>query len=512
MERDKLIDNDKGFYHIVTIIICLGIVLLTSLALLVSYLVSFYSDKTRSKAYQNDYQYNQVYFSDKIFNGVTVSGIDIGGMTVQEAKDYLSGRVDYDIKTQKIVLTFEDNQWSFDRDTLKLTVDVEKAAQLAYETGRTGNTEEQQNVRQRLENGEKIDISAIIIEDSDALYKGLMEIKEEIDIKRVNATVTFKYENNQPVFTYTDEKAGRSLNLTSVYYDISQLVKSEKEVLNYVIVPETVEPEVKRADIEKQYVKCSTFTTELSAYSSSGRIQNITRALEALDNRVWMPGEVFSFNQWVGARTVENGFGLGVFINEDQQYDETIGGGICQVSTTIYYSALLAGANSVGRNAPIEIIERRPHTWPSVYISRGLDATVSWPHTDLKMYNNSKTPYFINTDITRKGSKLYVTVEYYGTPLPNNAKVTIETETIEEIQPGTPEYIVDTTNKYNLQLNQEKLVSEARTGYTVNIYQVWTEPGKEPVKSLLTVSKYEPIKAKIYISPETHAQRTAQQN
>ena len=511
MERDKLIDNDKGFYHIITVIICLGIVLLTSLALLITYLVSLYSDETRSKEYQKDYSYNQVYFSDKIFNGVTVSGLDVGGMTVQEAKEYLSGRVDYDIKIQKLVLKFEDNEWSFDRETLKLTVDVEKAAHLAYDMGRTGGTQEQESVRQKLQSGEKIDISAIIIEDSDALYKGLMKIKEEIDIKRVNATVTFKFENNQPVFTYTDELAGRSLNLTSTYYDITQLVKTEKETLNYTIVPETVEPEIKRADIEKPYQKCSTFTTELSAYSSSGRIQNITRALEALDNRVWMPGQVFSFNQWVGARTVENGFGLGVFINEDQQYDETIGGGICQVSTTIYYSALLAGANSVGRNAPIEIIERRPHTWPSVYIARGLDATVSWPHTDLKMYNNSKTPYFMNTDIVRKGSKLYVTVEYYGMPLPNNAKVTIETETIEEIQPGTPEYIVDTKNKYNLQLNQEKQVSEARTGYTVNIYQVWTEQGKEPVKSLLTVSKYEPIKAKIYISPETNALRTQAQ-
>ena len=220
-----------------------------------------------------------------------------------------------------------------------------------------------------------------------------------------------------------------------------------------------------------------------------------------------MPGEIFSFNQWVGARTVENGFGLGVFINEDQQYDETVGGGICQVSTTIYYSALLAGANSVGRNAPIEIIERRPHTWPSVYISRGLDATVSWPHTDLKMYNNNKTPYFMNTDIVRKGSKLYVTVEFYGIPLPNGAKVVIETETIQEIDPGEAEYIADTSNKYNLALGQEKVVSEARTGYTVNVYQIWNEAGKEPVKSLLTVSKYEPIKAKIYVSNETWAQR-----
>lgn len=507
MERKELINNDKGFYHIVTVIICLGIVLTASLALLISYIVRLNSDKTRLNEYKQESQYNRAYFSDRIFEGITVSGIDVGTMTVEEAKKHLSGTVDYSIKTKELVIKFEDKEWRFDRETLKLTVDVEKAAKLAYETGRTGGKAEQETVRKTLESGQKIDISAIIIEDSDALYNALSGIKKEIDIKRTNATVTFKYENNTPVYTYTDESAGRSLDLMKAYYDISQLVKNETEIIEYTIVPDVVEPEVKRADIENQYQLCSTFTTELSAYSSQGRIQNITRALQALDNRVWMPGEVFSFNQWVGARTVENGFGLGVFINEDQQYDETIGGGICQVSTTIYYSALLAGANSVNRNAPIEIIERRPHTWPSVYISRGLDATVSWPHTDLKMYNNSRTPYFMNTDIVKKGSKLYVTVEFYGMPLPNDAKVKIETETVEEIAPSEPEYVVDTQNKYNLALGQEKVVSEARTGYTVNVYQIWTEPGKEPVKSLLTVSKYVPINAKIYISAETAAQR-----
>lgn len=510
MERNELIDNDKGFYHIVTVIICLGIVLLTSLALLISYVVQLKSDKTLSKEFKQAQNYDQVYFSDKIFTGVTVSGCDVGGMTVEQAEQYLSGTVDYSIKTKEIIISFEDKQWRFDREVLKLTVDVKKAAQLAYDLGRVGGIDEQQRIRGELENGKKIDISAIIIEDSDALYNELNKIKKEIDIKRINATVSFKYENGAPSYSYTDEAAGRSLDLMKAYYDISQLVKNEMEVIEYTLSPDVVEPEVKRADIEKQYQLCSTFTTELSAYSSAGRIQNITRALEALDNRVWMPGEVFSFNQWVGARTVENGFGLGVFINEDQQYDETVGGGICQVSTTIYYSALLAGANSVGRNAPIEIIERRPHTWPSVYIARGLDATVSWPHTDLKMYNNNHTPYFMNTDIVRKGSKLYVTVEFYGMPLPNGATVRIETETIQEIAPGEAEYIVDTKNKYNLALNQEKQVSEARTGYTVNVYQIWNEPGKEPVKSLLTVSKYEPIKAKIYISPETYALRQQQ--
>ena len=89
MERNELIDNDKGFYHIVTVIICLGIVLLTSLALLISYVVQLKSDKTLSKEFKQAQNYDQVYFSDKIFTGVTVSGCDVGGMTVEQAKQAL---------------------------------------------------------------------------------------------------------------------------------------------------------------------------------------------------------------------------------------------------------------------------------------------------------------------------------------------------------------------------------------------------------------------------------------
>ncbi len=501
MKLKQNYESDKVFFHLVTVIICLAIVLATSALILVSYLVRKNAQTELSKGFIEALEYNDGYFSKKILDGVTVSGVDVGGLTVEEAEKKLMGVVDYDIKTETLILKTADKSWTFDRDTLRLSVDVKKAAQMAYNVGRYGSDEERREKLNTLNNGGKVNISAIIISDAQPLYDALCSIKKEIDIKMTDATVSFEYKEGGPVYTYTDEAPGRALDIAKAYFGIEALVGSGKETIEYTLVPDVVEPQIKRADIEKEYSLVGTHTTTLSTSSSKGRIQNITRALEALDNRVWMMGETFSFNQWVGARTEQNGFGLGVFINEDQQYDETIGGGICQVSTTIYYTALLSGANSVGRNAPIEILERRPHTWPSVYIDRGLDATVSWPHTDLKLYNNSRTPYFIHTSITQKGKTLYVTVEFYGTPLPNNAKVNIETETVEEIDPGEPEYIVDTENKYNLQAGQTKLTTEARTGYTVNIYQVWTEDGKEPVKSLLTVSKYEAIKAKIYTSP-----------
>ncbi len=500
MKKQNSYESDKVYFHIITGIICLGIVLVTAAAILVSYVYKSNSQNGLTEEYYAIKETNDKYFSGKILDGVTVSGIDVGGMTVEEAKAHLSGTVNYNIKTRGLIIKYGQKQWNIGAETLKLSVDVEKAAKMAYKVGRTDVTEEDRVEKLNiLSSGGKVDVSAIIISDPQPLYDTLLAIKKDVDVEAKDATVTFTY-TNQPTYAYTDEVVGYSLDVYKAYYGIEALLVNQEEVITYTLEPEVINPRIKRADIEKEYTLVGKHTTTLSVNSPSGRIQNITRALEALDNRVWMPGETFSFNQWVGARTVENGFGLGVFINEDQQYDETIGGGICQVSTTIYYAALLSGANSVGRNAPMEIIERRPHSWPSVYIDKGLDATISWPHTDLKIYNNTSTPYFMNTSITRKGSLLYVTVEFYGTPLPNNAKVKIETEIISEVAPPEPEMIPDKENKYNLQPGQSKIVTEARTGYTINVYQIWSEPGKEDVKSLITVSKYEPVQAKIYTS------------
>ncbi len=501
MKRQTAYEKDKVFFHIVTVIICLAIILVTSVVILITFLSRKNSETGLSDNFYLSKDYNDKYFSDKILNNVTVSGIDVGDMTIEEAKKHLSGSVNYNIKTKKLIIKSGDKSWSFDRDTLKLTVDVDKAAKLAYRVGRYGTADERNNKTELLNKGYKVDISATTIGDPQPLYDALLEIKKEVDVEAKDATVKFTY-SDSAVFTYTDEVTGKSLDVIKTLYAIEELLGKDEEVIEYTLVLDEVQPKIKRSDIEKPYTLVGTHTTTLSASSSQGRIQNITRALEGLNERTWMPGETFSFNQWVGARTIENGFGLGVFINADQQYDETIGGGICQVSTTVYYAALLSGANSVGRNAPIEIIERRPHSWPSVYIDKGLDATVSWPHTDLKMYNNTSSPYFIHSTITRKGSTLYVTVEFYGMPLPNNAKVKIETEVVSEVQPPAPEMIPDTENKYNLKPGQTKVVTEARTGYTINVYQIWQEPGKEDVKSLLTVSKYEAIQGKIYVSTQ----------
>lgn len=493
MKKIFSFDSDKGYYNFITLFICLGIIVLTSVILCVTYIVkSTAQDKMLNKI-NIEQEYNDIYFSDKILPNISVSGNDIGKMSKEEAKQVLLQSVSNNIDVEEIVLTFEDKQWKIGKEDLALAIDIDYAVERAWKIGREGTTQERDEIMERLSSGEKIDVSATTITDKTKIMALLESIKSEIDIKRKDATVTFTYDNG-PIYTYTDEVVGRSLNLKATYNEICDLIRDDQSIITYQLSPQTQLPQIKRADIEKEYTLVAKYKTYI-AKTNTQRRRNITIALEAFNGRTWMPGETLSFNQWVGERTADKGFGNGVYINEQQLYDETMGGGICQVSTTVYYCALLCGANRAGQNAPIVITERRPHTWPSVYIDKGLDATISWPHTDLKLFNNNQTPYFLHTYMTATG----VNVEIYGTPLPNSASVKIETEILEEIPAGAPEKIIDTENKYNLAPGQEKLVQEARTGYTINVYQIWQQPGQEDIKSLITVSKYNPVPAKYYV-------------
>ncbi|MBP5661885.1 MAG: VanW family protein [Clostridia bacterium] len=504
MKQHTDAEQDRIFFHIITLVICLAILLLTSILLLVRYWFQT-KEQSKTQALFESYQArSEDYFSGRILRGVTVSGYDVGGMTREEAQELLASCVDYHIPVNKLVLTYQDHTWELDRETFRLSVDVASAVEKALNVGRKGTEQERRDALARLERGETIDVSAVVISDSAPLIERLKEIKAEVDVPRRNATVSFSYNGGHPLYTYTDEQVGVSLDINQAYRDIAVLAGKDEEILTYAFTPTVIEPTTRRADLERDYTLVSSFSTWLSTSSAAGRVNNIRTALECLDEHVWLPGETFSFNQWVGERTTEKGFGMGVFINEQQQYDETVGGGICQVSTTIFNAALLCGANLPGRHAPIEITERRTHTWPSEYIDRGLDATVSWPSTDLKLYNNSPTPYFLHTEMNRSGNRYYVVVQIYGMKLANNASVRIETETVSEV-PYAQETILDVDNLYNLAPGEEKVVVRGRTGYTVNVIQVWSEPGKEDVKSLITVSRYSPINAKVYVSAQQSA-------
>lgn len=171
--------------------------------------------------------------------------------------------------------------------------------------------------------------------------------------------------------------------------------------------------------------------------SDENRNTNLTLACQAINGYILLPGETFSYNDVVGERTEEKGYkGAGAY--ENGLTVTTIGGGVCQVSSTIYYCCLVADLN---------IVSQREHSYVPSYMPAGTDAAVSWPNLHFKFRNNTNYPIRIEADV----SGGYVNVKLIGTD-EKDYYIVLETETVatkkyetvyEEYPPDNPEGYYD---------------------------------------------------------------------
>lgn len=123
---------------------------------------------------------------------------------------------------------------------------------------------------------------------------------------------------------------------------------------------------------------------------AADRTHNLKVGATSIDGTVLLPGEVFSFNEVVGERSAEAGYRYGTGISAGQLVD-VLGGGICQVSSTIYGAAFFSG---------VELVRSRPHSRPSSYVDMGLDSTVVWPSVDMKFRNDYDFPVVLHMTVS----------------------------------------------------------------------------------------------------------------
>ena len=202
-----------------------------------------------------------------------------------------------------------------------------------------------------------------------------------------------------------------------------------------------------------------------------GRTTNVLLATDFCNGVILMPGDVFSYNDSVGPRTYERGFkDATVYIGNSAE--DGVGGGICQVSSTIYYAAL---------RADLKIVERYAHSRMVTYVPLGEDATVAWGSKDFKFENNTDFPMKVVT--SHKTNNL--TVKLYGTQMVENKEVKIETTQLSKT-PFEVVYEVDET----LAPGTEEVKSNGYTGYKTESYRVVYIDGKEVSRTFENKSTY----------------------
>jgi vancomycin resistance protein YoaR len=236
-------------------------------------------------------------------------------------------------------------------------------------------------------------------------------------------------------------------------------------------------PTYNTEEIKANTVLVASASTTFTDASSSGRAKNIKKMCEMLSGSVVMPGEEFSVNDTAGARSLANGWFLAKGI-ENGVYTDQPGGGICQVSSTMYNSLL---------KADLEITSRRPHSIPSSYIKRALDAAISTGGPDLKFKNNTEWPVYLILRVdesagTSKGTNKKVIIEVYGRPLPDGMSIKLESKDI-TVTPFDPLDVVYVTDP--------DLVRNGRNRYVTEAWKVYLDrDGKEIKRVRANTSTY----------------------
>ncbi len=218
---------------------------------------------------------------------------------------------------------------------------------------------------------------------------------------------------------------------------------------------------------------------------NKGRTTNVLLATDFCNGVILMPGDVFSYNDTVGPRTYERGF-KDATIYVGNSAEDGVGGGICQVTSTIYYAAL---------RADLKIVERYAHSREVTYVPKGEDATVAWGSKDFKFENNTGFPMKVVT--SHKSNNL--TVKLYGTNLQNKT-VKIETTVLSKT-PFEVVYKVDET----LAPGTEKVDSNGYTGYQTESYRVVYIDGVEVSRTFENKSTYKKYDKVILHNPKPAA-------
>ena len=467
--------------------------------------------------------------NEKVINGVTISGVDISKLSKEEAKEKIQNL--FEEKKQKdLNLKYQDYENTLSPLLLETEYNVEKAIEDAYSIGRKDNIFinnyeilftllEKKNINvdmslneemtmQKLDEislnlpGAIIESSYSVEDDEMVITKGkpgikvdnnklLEEIKNRLNsLEKKEDIIQIPVENADPQAIDIDKiheevyKEAKDAYYTkdpfTVYPEVIGVdfdVEAAKTLLledkeEYVIKLTITKPKVTIDQIGSEAFpdQLSTFTTRFDE-SDRDRSTNLRIACQRINGKVLMPGETFSYNQTLGARTAAAGFKNGK-VYEGGEVVDGIGGGICQISSTLYNAVVMAN---------LQTVERRNHQFVTSYVGPGRDATVVYGAIDYKFKNTRKYPVRLKASAVNG----IATVTIYGIKEENEYTFKFETRTIDTI-PLTTTYEEDAT----LPVGTEKVKRKGTNGIKTETYVTKTLNGKVVSRDLLSRDTY----------------------
>lgn len=429
----------------------------------------------------------------KFVDGITVAGVDVSGLEMEEAKPLVDQAVSAQLGAVSIILQHEDKSWTLTATDMGLSANTDDVLVEAMAYGHGGLLGASAEERETLDaTGKSFDIT--FTPDTTAVSNRIAAIALEANVAPVEpCLVPSLSEENVQSFEPVEGKNGLTVNAEQTIAKVLEAVSGREYQKVIEPVYDTIAPTMTLAFLQENSKRISSFTTRFPTSSSDevvkNRVFNIKKAAARINCYVVQPDEEWSFNDWVGPRTKETGWKEANGISGGKEYTLQAGGGICQVSTTLY-NALLSG------NIPVT--DRTAHSIPSTYVDKGLDATVDTSGIDLKFKNDTGAPIYIFIYITPDPSSsryLNITVSLYGKPLPEGITYKPRSEVTETIPKTEVAYVDDATIPVGYQLEKIK----AHDGYIAKAYLDKYVNGKLEESVYMYEDKYRGNNAEVHV-------------
>ncbi|MEG1312231.1 MAG: VanW family protein [Romboutsia sp.] len=400
---------------------------------------------------------------DKIVKKTYINGINVGGLTKEEAKQELEKK--YTLKD--VELSYLEKSWNIKAKDIELSYDLKSTVENAYKINRDDIF--MKNILNTIKSyfGEKNNLS-ITVDYNESILKELIEnISKDVNVDVKDASISI----NGSSIDINDSISGLNVNIEeSLANIIRELQKGNTEE---ELIVTKVEPNIKREQLQEVNTILGTHTTKFDS-SVGGRSNNIRLAANKTSNILLMPGESFSYNERTGMRTIANGYKNAPVIVQGV-VQEGVGGGVCQVSSTLYNAALYSG---------LDFIELKNHSIPSTYVDKGRDATVTDSGIDFVFKNNLKYPIYIKNYVSGNT----VTCQVYGS---SKDKQNIQISTSVD---GVSQAPIKKVDDPTILKGEEKELEKGRNAYTVSTYRIYKDKNGNVIKKEKVAISYYPKK------------------
>ena len=414
--------------------------------------------------------------SDSIYTHIYIHGVPVGGLTVVEAEAALMERFQPGLENKTLkysvngeivtAFTFADFGARFDFSGL-----VQEAMNYSV----LGSL--QSRIERMFGRSYKIDTHPGLVIAPERMESILSGLSRQIDMTAKNAS--FSLENGNVIIT--PESTGRAIDIQAATLATHRVLNSLTDGIVELTIQAT-QPVYTSTDFTFDVSVLGAFQTKYTGTDADPRIYNVRLAARKVNNQVIYPGEIFSTGAIIGAHKPNSGFKSAIVLVRGEPVED-IGGGVCQVVSTLY-NAVLA--------AELTIVQRHNHSVPVSYVENGFDATVAGDYYDLKFKNNTPHPILISSQMA--GGNLSISIHGHENR-PANRNIRFSAKHIETIKPEAYREVVDPA----IPRDERHITLEPQPGYHVELHKHVYVDGKEVEVVKINTSIYKPLQGVIAI-------------